>query len=392
MTSINDASKAFTDILQSIYEMLISSQSLDVSLDEKHQQQYNILSAQKSVPSWILFVQSQSSNGSLVIKLLSDYQDARYDLSSVEKRLYCQLEALKWNSKFSPGIYYGLASVRSLSVSQKSIILGPIVHHFFGGKPDGNVNYALVMRPLPPERRLDVLLMNAQSAASLQEHLLKIVRRIIQIHASTEPLSYEESVQWGGYDQLRRKLELNLALADPILSNNEDKQYMYPDSFREAFISLKNKFLQHFSWNNYQVYFEQRIQGKHIKHCHGDLKAPNIWLEESSGCSEESVFILDAIDFNDMYCNIDTLRDFAMLIIDIQTRTGNLDIGEELLDEYLQYTNQDDSISRLVAYYYLFEKAYICAAISLIYDANPELCKSYLPIAQVWLDKLLEQK
>ena len=145
-------------------------------------------------------------------------------------------------------------------------------------------------------------------------------------------------------------------------------------------------------WSKYQAYFDQRIQSQRIKRCHGDLKAQNIWIEESSKLSRENVFILDAIDFNDMYCNIDTLSDVAMLIVDIQTRIGSSNIAEKLLDEYLQYNSQNDNISYIIAYYYLFEKAYVSAAISLIYDDNPELCKSYLPVAQLWLDKLLAQK
>jgi aminoglycoside phosphotransferase family enzyme len=106
------------------------------------------------------------------------------------------------------------------------------------------------------------------------------------------------------------------------------------------------------------------------------LKAPNIWIapyELSSNVeSEEIVRVLDAIDFNPSYCNIDILSDLAMLAIDLEVRTKSSVLADLMIDEYLENTGQDDKIARLVLSYYLVEKAYVGSAISFVYDNAPK--------------------
>ena len=235
MKNINDANEVSFDQLLILRRMLAFNQSLDKSFNLDDRTLYDIRFIQRSVSSWILFVQSPITGENLVLKLLSDYQDARYDLSSSEKRLICQVEALKWNSKFSPDIYYGLACVLNLNANQRQIILSPSVLNPTKDELLTNADYALVMRSLPEERRLDIL-MSTMSDVSLRDCLQKVVERISQIHKSLEPFSYKESVQWGSYEHIKRKFEHNLALANPIFSIDENKNYIYPDTVRNAFL------------------------------------------------------------------------------------------------------------------------------------------------------------
>ena len=245
------------------------------------------------------------------------------------------------------------------------------------------------MRHLPKESRLDSFL-NSEHEDSFR-YLQLLIQCIVQIHESREVLSLEECERWGSCDQLQKKLHHNLSLADSVLTATKEGQYTYTELFREMFMSLKNMLLQHFAWDLYKGYFDHRVQNRCIKRCHGDLKAPNIYLEPDYVSGEKSVSILDAIDFNPTYCNIDTLSDFAMLVIDIQARTGSSKLAEFLLEKYLKDTRQEDDCSRAVLNYYLFEKAYVGAAISIVYDALPELGWAYLQIAKSRLDCLLKQ-
>ncbi len=132
-------------------------------------------------------------------------------------------------------------------------------------------------------------------------------------------------------------------------------------------------------------YFEQRVSERHIKRCHGDLKARNIWILPSEYAEEkhlqEGVNILDAIDFNPDYCNIDTLSDIAMLAVDLQVRTLSLQLANYMIEEYLKETEQTDKVSRFVLQYYLVEKAFVGAIVSILYDDLPELGESYLQAA-----------
>ena len=147
---------------------------------------------------------------------------------------------------------------------------------------------------------------------------------------------------------------------------------------------------QDFPQSVYKYYFEQRTQKNYIKRCHGDLKAPNIWIEAEYSIDEPCVSLLDAIDFNPTYCNIDTLSDFATLVADIQARTKSETQAQSLLELYLRETHQEDDMSRAIVNYYLFEKAYVGAAISIVYDAAPELGRAYLSVAKQRQDILLQ--
>src|SRR5205085_1000072 len=103
------------------------------------------------------------------------------------------------------------------------------------------------------------------------------------------------------------------------------------------------------------------------------------------------VYLLDAVDFNEMYSNIDIVSDVAMLVIDIQTRTKSLELANLMIEEYLELTRQQDKLSRLVLSYYLVEKAIIGAAVSILYDRLPDIGLAFLEVAQMRLEDLKRQ-
>lgn len=383
--SVVNFCEASSDVLVSLHEMLSSSQLLNSDSCDTEQYCFSIEYVLKSESAWVLFVQPSFSEEKLVIKLLCDYQDTRYNMGSINERQKCQCEALEWNKRFSPHVYYGLARVCDLDVQQKKIVLGqfisrPVQEELYLGS-----DYGLVMHRLSKESQLDILL-SKEGADFLQCYMQPLVNHIAQIHRNCEALPPEESAQWGSYEQLQKKLSHNLALADSVL---EDNRGNYPEEFREAFLSLKDRMCKNFPWHVYKGYFEQRTHNRCIKRCHGDLKASNIWIDIQNN-EGELLSILDAIDFNPMYCNIDTLSDFAMLIVDVQARTNSAMQAESLLELYLKETHQEDDISRAVLNYYLFEKAYVSAAISIVYSVAPEFGHAYLSVAKGRLDFLLE--
>lgn len=366
-------------------------------------QQYEIRYFQRSVSAWILFVRNKT--GRRVLKLLCDYKDIRYELETPQKRLNCQIEAFRCNSAFSPESYFGLARITDFDASNQTISISEISTDFCHNRltPDGE--YALVMCQLHSHRRLDYLLANEYYTTTELEALAPyLTNHIVQMHKSLPHLLDTEIVKWGSFDQIRSKLIHNLTLAHPInpinlgypLSEQATGWLQVKSRFEEIEKALKALFTR----ENYKEYAASRIAGKHIKKCHADLKGPNMWVCENDYDPLKeppeftSVSVIDAVDFNAMYSNIDTLSDFATLAIDIQTRiqqgTPNFaeDIARQMVDMYLAQMNQENEAARAMIHFYLVEKAYIGAAISIVYDDLPDLGLRFLNVAEKQLASL----
>lgn len=145
-------------------------------------------------------------------------------------------------------------------------------------------------------------------------------------------------------------------------------------------------------------------QSKYIKQCHGDLKTQNIWIETSKQNDNplQSVRILDAIDFNEFYRNIDVLADLAMLAVDV-IAYGGKDLGDYLIKQYLKFASarqaeeqshiEPDEINaaKIVLTYYLLEKAIVCAIMCLVIDrSEKQLGEQLLRLADGYANELAQ--
>ncbi len=357
---------------------------------------YKIEGIRISEPACILFARHISSQDSVVLKMLFEYQDTRYNLATVEERQKCQLEALEWNRIFTPKIHIGLAHIRTWNKSQEFIEIDEIIENPGLEALALNTEYALLMRQLPTSRRLDYIL-TEEVNVPLQRYIKPLVRHVAHIHTNLEALSIpmEDAEMWGSFEQLRNKLSHNLEFLNQIMAFNNDDQY-------SSYYWLKDSLLQVFEQFRYQHYFDQRINEGRIKRCHADLKAPNIWIAPLPlpGTPNEYwydkepwrfIYLLDAIDFNPMYSYIDIVSDFAMLVTDINTRTKSWELADCMIEDYLELTNQKDEVSRLVLAYYLVEKAIIGAAVSILYDNLPDVGLKFLKTAEMRLIDLEHQ-
>ncbi len=383
-------------------------------------QYYKIEYIRKSETAWLLFVRPMDidTKERFVLKILCRYKDTRYNLETVDERQKCQLEALQWNRTFTPDVYIGLARISDWYKHQKKIGIDEIITDPTREMLVRGADYALVMHQLPMDRRLDYLL-NKESKASLRHYVQLLTKRLVQIHETLAPLSIEDGSQWGNFEQLQQKLEHNFALADPVVTASKNHRYS-TSNWREApldclkdtllqvlpnaqyhhssnllkrtFNLLKAALFQVFTRSQYQEYFMQRVQEQRIKRCHGDLKAPNILIAPCNpSCDrelEKHIWILDAVDFNPMYCNIDLLSDLAMLVIDIQVRTKSSWLADLMIEDYLGLAGQGDVASKSVLAYYLVEKAFVGAAISMAYDNLPGLGWAFLEVAEMRMKDL----
>jgi aminoglycoside phosphotransferase family enzyme len=344
-------------------------------------------------------IATHTQNGveqTVVLKVLREYRDKRYHYGTPKKRLTCQKEAFYKNIKITPDIYQGLGRIVHPTLQEledkgskeelKSIRLGNIVRKSeeikLLSKQDGE--YALVMSYLPEKRRLDYLLQ--EESVEKQKGLLRLLAtRIEQMHKGFQPPAIVEDGYgniWGSYKQLLRKLNHNLMYFD-LIERHE------PELYRQYYF-LKEELRYFISQQPLREAFKKR-QDRYVKQCHGDLKAKNIWIEtiKQDDNPLQYVQILDAIDFNESYRNIDVLADLAMLMVDVEANGGE-DLEISLREKYLSLTGQgEDENARVVLAYYLLEKAIVCAIVCLIYDRDDkQLGLRFLELAREYAEDL----
>ena len=342
---------------------------------------YKIDRIHESEPSCIIFAHHSTTNEGIVLKLLIEYADSRYNLATIRERQHCQVEALYWNRIFTPDVYIGLVPIGKLDIDRKRLEIDEIIEYPTLDMLDSGKEYMLLMRPLPTSRRLDFILNEPED--SLEPLLQILIRYIGRIHTNLPALSLQNASRWGSCEWLQTKLAHNMAFLDQILTTSQDDRY-------QSYSFLKERLPKIFNQYKFQIHFNQRIWRQRIKRCHADIKAQNIWLAPLPVAPknghyinepEKHIFLLDAIDFNPMYSNIDILSDLAMLLTDIQARTKSLPLVNRAIEDYLEITNQQDRGSRLVLAYYLVEKAIVGAAVNILFDNQPDIGLAFLEVA-----------
>jgi len=331
------------------------------------------------------------------MKILRPYEDARYSLKTVEARQRCQLEAIWWNRQFTQGVHIGLAPLGDFALDQRLIRIGKTLEYPSKKMLYSHVDYALLMHELRKANRLDHLLkegqpFSGQNNISHQYYLRILARYMAYMHRSfvktVSSLKGEGSGLWGSNEQLRTKLEHNFSLVNPSVMTNEDREYSkHYKMLKDTLNLLKEDLLRVFTDSAFKQCFEQRRQKGYIRRCHGDLKARNIWIDPQRDDEPwKCVTVLDAVDFNSMYSNIDILSDFAMLVVDVEVRTKSSFLANRFVEEYLHFTGQEDEVSRAVLAYYLVEKAFIGGIVNIIYDSSLSLGQAFLEVAEKRLE------
>lgn len=358
---------------------------------------YRVVGKEHSTSAYIFFVLHPHTHKHIVLKVLRKIEDERYDFSTIEKRQRCQIEAFDQNPKFTSDIYLGLAHIRETieelerkKDTLEEIGVGPILDN--PGKSEQSPvekEYALLMHRLPEHCKLDNLLKTNSGyikGETIPSYLQLLLERIYAIHTDDTifPAFATESAtdQWGSVEQLRKKLQMNLSWFKGALDRSPD--------LSDTYNWLKESLLPVLDIKKYQELFEQRLAGKHIKYCHGDLKANNIWVvpdEQPEAC----VKLLDCIDFKPLFCMIDTLSDIALLIVDIQAHTNNPDLANAVIDEYLRISQEEEEAARDLLAYYLVEKAFIGMVNSYIDNKNGELRMSYAKVVHQRMDELVRR-
>jgi aminoglycoside phosphotransferase family enzyme len=393
MVAIINPRRVSQDILQPVSNLVSSSSSSAIQAKEHSPRNYYKIRYVYPGETTLLFFASHiSTRERVAIKILKEYHDTRYQMASIRERQQCQIEAIKQNRRFTPEVYIGLARLHYLDLDKKEVCLGEIIKEPDSHKLDENAEYVLVMQWLPKSKRLDYLL-DTNDTSTLEQYM-KLLSEVIAKMYDEDIQSKENdsgNTEWGSYKQLKQKLQHNFDFFDLVL---EEAQKASKDTYlkvEKALPRIKKILSEVFNQSQFRCYFEQRLHEQRVFHCHGDLKAANIWILSPEQCHHQSnlkrVKILDAIDFNPTYCNVDVLSDMAMLAADIEARTSHR-IAQVFIRNYLKITKQQNKTAKAVLAYYLVERAMIGAIVCIGYDALPETGLQYLRVAERYISEL----
>ncbi|MBA2286728.1 MAG: hypothetical protein H0W02_14725, partial [Ktedonobacteraceae bacterium] len=286
--------------------------SNNAPLEGASQRTYYIIdSVQYSETTLLLFTARRDTKEQrVVIKILRNYKDTRFNLETAAQRLQCQLTALELNAKLTNQVYIGIAPIYSTELSQKprQIVLGKIIKHPNVSSLDPAIEYALLMHELPKERQLDYLL-RKETPDALLGHLRGLCIYIGHKHKELNPLPAcdKGEICWGSCKQLEEKLEHNLAFFEEVLPLWKCTQSASYERLERIFRRASKILREVLHQPRYRKYFEQRMRKGCIKCCHGDLKAAHTWIlpydldPQTGDIPPHRIQILDAVDFNPNY-------------------------------------------------------------------------------------------
>lgn len=356
-----------------------------------------------SPASIVIFTRSKRTLQKICLRMWRRFSNDLCDAQRAVRHVEYVREGLEFNRKFAPGVYLGIACVKKpkpnwnkvtewRGVERGKLISNPAWDSLVEQEECmENVEYAFVMKCLPESWRLGEQLLSKKLA---NEHSMQfLAKEIALMHKSLEP-----SKQFMGSSQrVKSKLNLNMLLLKSILP------YITSSYKEENYKSLI--FLMKEAFDCSSFLFEVRYRDGHIKRCHGDLKAANLWIRPAltwpwywsigTKIFKRQLLALDCIDFNAEFCNIDTLSDIAMLAIDIEMHLMNSNCRESavhlagcFLTTYLKIVGEDSERVQPLLEYYLTEKAVVCACICVLYEKNYDRAKKYLDVAVAHAKKL----
>lgn len=243
------------------------------------------------------------------------------DFSTREAREEACRREVALNRRLAPDVYLGVATV-----------LGP------DGAP---ADHLVVMRRMPPDRRLSALLARGEAT---DDDLRAVVRAVAAFHARAE--TSPEIARSATRDALRGNWEDSFAQMRPF-----DGRLLPAEEFARV-ASWARAYLA-----GREPLFDRRIAEGKARDGHGDLLAEDIFL------LDDGPRILDCIEFRDDFRHADVLADIAFLAMDVE-RLGRPDLGERVMAWHRELSG--DSYPASLAHHYLAYRAHVRAKVACL--------------------------
>jgi len=267
------------------------------------------------------------------------------DFGSLEqRRVACERE-VELNRRTAPELYLGCHAVYRDAGGQLGFV------------PQGEpVEWLIEMRRFPSDATFDHLAAARKLNAALIETLADV---IAAFHAKAE------TVEVAAVDTVTRTLTFNDAAferrASACLADAELA------AFRAA---LQTEF------ERQRPLLATRKSAGRMRHGHGDLHLRNIAL------IDDRPVLFDCLEFDDGLAEIDTLYDFAFLLMDL-LHHGCRDLANRALNRYLEASGDYDGLPLLPLYVAL--RAAIRCHIAAMTPAGCDEARRYLALAQAAL-------
>jgi aminoglycoside phosphotransferase family enzyme/predicted kinase len=259
--------------------------------------------------SWVLL------DGARAHKIKKPVRFSFVDYTTAARRLaYCRRE-IAANARFSSGLYVGVVPVRDDGGALS-----------FGG-PGRTVDHAVEMRELPQDARLDRMIASRRAGAG---DIRRIAEALCDFHARAAraaPRYGTPRAVRAGFEhafRLRALLERELGGGAAAALDGIRERV---DGFLRAGAAL----------------LRERVREGRVRHCHGDLRMSNIFLEG------RKVRIFDAIEFDPGLSATDVVADVAYLAMDLLA-CGRRGLSRTLVDEYIACSG-DEGLRGVAGFY-----------------------------------------
>lgn len=240
------------------------------------------------------------------------------------RQTICRRE-VELNRRLAPDVYLGVADVVG---------------------PDGSMlDHLVVMRRLPPERRLESL---AAEGERLDEEIARLARLLADFHARAESSPVISLA--ASRDALSRRWEDNAEEMAPFVGP------VLEEETAEQVMTLARRYLA-----GREPLFAGRLAAGRARDGHGDLLAGDIFL------LPDGPRVLDCLEFDDELRYGDVLSDVAFLAMDLE-RLGRPELSTRLLGEYGRFAG--DSWPSSLAHHYVAYRAQVRAKVACLRSAQ----------------------
>lgn len=257
------------------------------------------------------------------------------DFRSRETREAVCHREVELNRRLSPDVYLGVADVLD---------------------PDGNpCDHLVVMRRMPPERRLSTLLTSPEELASgdgpaegslapIEDHLWHLAHLLAAFHSRAD--------RSPDVDRAASREALAGRWADNTKVLTEQGGHLVDGDWVEKVQALAQRYL-----DGRGHLFEHRIAEGRACDGHGDLLADDIF------CLDDGPRVLDCIEFNDEFRYGDVLADVAFLAMDLE-RLGHPELAHRFLAAYREHAA--DNWPASLAHHHIAYRAHVRAKVAAI--------------------------
>ena len=258
------------------------------------------------------------------------------DFSTPEARAAACHRETELNRRFAPDVYLGVAEVR--------------------GPDERSRDHLVVMRRMPPSRRLSALV---ASRAPVAGQLRQVARVLAVQHASAA--RGELIARQGSRDALRGRW------ADNIEQTRRLREQAQGEPLDPAVLAETERLASGFLAGRAPL-FDERIRADRVLDGHGDLLADDIF------CLDDGPRILDCLDFDDRLRWLDGLDDAAFLAMDLE-RLGAPELAEQFMAGYAEYAGDPAPMS--LRHHYVAYRAFVRVKIACLRTVQGDLAAGF---------------